>query len=94
MSLPTRRTAVFEFEFPLSGPPSLHLVPVLIDEQGAPQLVDGDTRLDILSEMSKLSQPLGLQLNGDTGSCSDLSVPATPSVVPVAPPGTTKRLSR
>ena len=94
MSLPTRRSAVFEFEFPLSGPPSLHLVPVLIDEQGAPQLVDGDTRLDILSEMSKLSQPLGLQLNGDTGSCNDLSVPAPPSVIPVAPPGKTNRLSR
>lgn len=93
MSLPTRRTAIFEFQFTQSGPPSLHLVPVMIDEQGAPQLVKGDTRQDILSEMSKLSQPLGLQLNGDTGSCSEISVPATPPV-PVAPPGKTNRLSR
>jgi len=94
MSLPTRRTAIFEFEFPLSGPPSLHLVPVLIDEQGAPQFVEGDTRQDILSEISKLSQPLGLQLKGDTGSCSDVSVPATPPVALVAPPGKTNRMSR
>lgn len=94
MSLPTRRTAIFEFEFALSGPPSLHLVPVLIDEQGAPQPVEGDTRQDILSEMSKLSQPLGLQLNGDTGSCSDVSVPAAHPAAPVAPPRKTIRLSR
>lgn len=94
MSLPTRRTAIFEFEFPLSGPPSLHLVPVLIDEQGAPQIVEGDTRQDILSEMSKLSQPLGLQLNGDSGSCSDLSAPSTPTPVPVTPPSKTIHLSR
>ncbi len=94
MSLPTRRTAIFEFQFTLSGPPSLHLVPVMIDEQGAPQLVEGDTRQDILSEMSKLSQPLGLQLNGDMGSCSDVSVPATPAAAPAAPPGKTNSLSR
>jgi poly-gamma-glutamate synthesis protein (capsule biosynthesis protein) len=94
MSLPTRRTAIFEFEFPLGGPPSLHLVPVLIDEQGAPQLVEGDTRQDILLEMNKLSQPLGLQLNGDTGTCSDVSVPATPPVAPAAPPGKANSVSR
>lgn len=94
MSLPTRRTAIFEFEFPLTSPPSLHLVPVLIDEQGAPQLVEGDTRQDILSEMSKLSLPLGLQLTGDTGSCSDISAPAQSPVVPAAPPGKANRLSR
>jgi poly-gamma-glutamate capsule biosynthesis protein CapA/YwtB (metallophosphatase superfamily) len=94
MSLPTRRTAIFEFEFSVDGPPSLHLVPVMIDEEGAPQLVEGATRQDILSEMSKLSQPLGLQLNSDVGSCSDLSVPAAPPVIPVAPPGKTNRLSR
>jgi poly-gamma-glutamate synthesis protein (capsule biosynthesis protein) len=94
MSLPTRRTAIFEFEFSLSGPPSLQLVPVLIDEQGAPQLAEGDTRQDILSEMSKLSQPLGLQLTGDTGSCSNVSAPAQAPVVPAAPPGKASQLSR
>lgn len=92
MSLPTRRSAIFEFEFSLGGPPSLHLVPVMIDEQGAPQLVEGDLRADILLEMSKLSQPLGLQFNGDSGSCTELSTPATPPAV-TPPPGNSNRLS-
>jgi poly-gamma-glutamate capsule biosynthesis protein CapA/YwtB (metallophosphatase superfamily) len=94
MSLPTRRSAIFEFEFSVSGPPALHLVPVMIDEQGAPQLAEGDIRQDILLEMSKLSQPLGLQLNGDTGSCRDVSVPPIPPVVPIGPSGETNRFSR
>ena len=93
MSLPTRRTAIFEFEFSLGGPPSLHLVPVMIDEKGAPQLVEGDLRADILLEMSKLSQPLGLQFNGDSGSCTELSTPATPPAV-TPPPGNRNPLSR
>jgi len=80
MSAPTRRTVVFEFEFSGDQPISVRLVPAVIDEHGAPQLVSGEARLDILNEMNKLSKPLGLQFNEDSGSCSDAAVPA-----PVAP---------
>jgi len=80
MSAPTRRTVIFEFEFSSDQPISVRLVPAVIDEHGAPQLVSGEARLDILNEMNKLSKPLGLQFNEDSGSCSDAAVPA-----PVAP---------
>jgi poly-gamma-glutamate synthesis protein (capsule biosynthesis protein) len=80
MSAPTRRTAIFEFEFSSDQPVSVRLVPAVIDEHGAPQLVGGEARMDILDEMTKLSKPLGLQFGEDLGSCSDVPVPA-----PVAP---------
>jgi poly-gamma-glutamate synthesis protein (capsule biosynthesis protein) len=80
MSAPTRRTAIFEFEFSSDQPVSVRLVPAVIDEHGAPQLVGGEARMDILDEMTKLSKPLGLQFGEDLGSCSDVAVPA-----PVAP---------
>jgi poly-gamma-glutamate capsule biosynthesis protein CapA/YwtB (metallophosphatase superfamily) len=80
MSAPTRRTAIFEFEISGDQPISVRLTPAVIDERGAPQLVNGEARLDILNEMNKLSKPLGLQFNEDSGSCSDVAVPA-----PVAP---------
>jgi poly-gamma-glutamate capsule biosynthesis protein CapA/YwtB (metallophosphatase superfamily) len=80
MSAPTRRTVIFEFEFSGDQPISVRLVPAVIDEHGAPQLVSGDARLDILDEMTKLSKPLGLQLNEDSGSCSDVAAPG-----PIAP---------
>jgi poly-gamma-glutamate capsule biosynthesis protein CapA/YwtB (metallophosphatase superfamily) len=80
MSAPTRRTAIFEFEFSGDQPISVRLVPAVIDEHGAPQLVSGEARVDILDEMTKLSKPLGLQFNEDSGSCSDVAAPA-----PIAP---------
>jgi poly-gamma-glutamate capsule biosynthesis protein CapA/YwtB (metallophosphatase superfamily) len=80
MSAPTRRTAIFEFEFSGDRTISVRLVPAVIDEHGAPQLVSGEARQDILDEMTKLSKPLGLQFNEDSGTCSDAAVPA-----PVAP---------
>ena len=80
MSAPTRRTVIFEFEFSSDQPISVRLVPAVIDEHGAPQLVNGEARLDILDEMTKLSKPLDLQFSEDSGSCSDVAVPA-----PVAP---------
>ena len=80
MSAPTRRTAIFEFEFSGDQPISVRLAPAVIDEHGAPQLVSGEARLDILDEMTKLSKPLGLQFSEDLGSCGDVAVPA-----PVAP---------
>ncbi len=70
-SLPTRRTALFEFEYSSGKPLSLRLVPVMIDARGAPQLADGATSEEILSGMSELSLPLGFHLDGDSGSCSD-----------------------
>jgi poly-gamma-glutamate synthesis protein (capsule biosynthesis protein) len=80
MSAPTRRTVIFEFEFSGDQPISVRLVPAVIDEHGAPQLVSGEARVDILDEMTKLSKPLGLQFNEDSGSCSDVAAPA-----PIAP---------
>src|SRR2546427_7517665 len=89
-SLPTRRTAIFEFDFSagaapvVQASPVVRLVPLLIDERGAPQLAPDDVRADILAEMTQLSSPLGLHLDADSGSCA-----ATPAV-PLAPPAEAK----
>jgi hypothetical protein len=71
MSLPTRRTALFEFEYSAGQPLSLHLVPVMIDERGAPQLADEAAAKDILSDMAQLSLPLGFRLDDSSGACPE-----------------------
>ncbi len=89
-SLPTRRAAIFEFDFSTDAAPVVQtspvvrLVPLLIDERGAPQLAPDDVRADILTEMTQLSSPLGLHLDADSGSC------AAPPAVPPAPPAQAK----
>ncbi len=71
MKASTRRTAIFEFEFSSSRPPVVRLVPAVLDDRGAPQLVEGESRQSILSEMNQLSLPLGLRFDGDSGACSE-----------------------
>lgn len=73
----TRRGAIFEFEFPAQGGPSVRLTPTVIDDRGAPQIAESGPREDILSEMARLSQPLGLVLENGSGSCRPESAPAT-----------------
>lgn len=72
----TRRGAIFEFEFPPQGSPSVRLVPTVIDDRGAPQIAETGPREEILSEMARLSQPLGLALENGSGSCRPESAPA------------------
>jgi len=85
-SLPTRRTALFEFDFSADAAPVVQtspvvrLVPLLIDERGAPQLAPDDVRADILTEMTQLSSPLDLHLDGDSGSCAASPAPPPPAV--------------
>jgi poly-gamma-glutamate synthesis protein (capsule biosynthesis protein) len=71
MSLPTRRTAIFEFEFSGKGKLAVRVVPVIIDDRGAPQLADDEPRNEILTEMGQLSLLLGLRFEGDSGSCGE-----------------------
>jgi hypothetical protein len=52
------------------------LIPILIDERGAPQLAPDDVRADILAEMTQLSSPLGLRLDSAAGTCA--ASPAAP----------------
>ncbi|MBZ5527899.1 MAG: CapA family protein [Acidobacteriia bacterium] len=76
----TRRSAIFEFEFPAQGAPSVRLIPAMIDDLGAPQIAASGPREDILAEMARLSQPLGLTLENGSGSCR---VEAAPAALPV-----------
>src|SRR6266581_4071114 len=91
-SLPTRRTALFEFDFSAGAAPVVQtspivrLVPLLIDERGAPQLAPDDVRADILAEMTQLSSPLDLHLDGDSGSCAASPAPPPPAVPPSSSP--------
>lgn len=79
LSQPTRRTAIFEFEFSGGPTPLVRLVPAMIDERGAPQLVEAQPAEEILSEASQLSLPLGLRFDGDSGSCSEAPPPPAPA---------------
>jgi len=72
----TRRSAIFEFDFPPQGPPSVLLFPTMIDDQGAPQIATTGPREEILAEMARLSQPLGMALINGSGSCRADAAPA------------------
>ncbi len=100
-SLPTRRSAIFEFEFPAAAAsavkeapstqvqpvapsaPVVRLLPVLIDERGAPQIAADDVHADILAEMTQLSAPLGLRLTG--AASPDLREPGASGACAAAP---------
>ncbi len=71
-----RRTAIFEIEFsrkPESSKPRVdfvRLVPALIDDGGAPQLLMGRAGNSIRNEMATLSWQLGARVDGDRLQCS------------------------
>lgn len=104
-SLPTRRSAIFEFEFPAATAPAakevpgtqaapdapavpvVRLLPVLIDERGAPQIAPTDVRADILADMTQLSSPLGLRLNSAASpDPRESSTGGTCAAPPASPP--------
>jgi len=80
MSMPTRRTGIFEFDFSDAASPMARLVPLVIDESGAPQLADKESQQEILSHMRQLSLPLGFRFTGDRGTCGELPARSPVSV--------------
>jgi len=82
----TRRSAIFEFDFPpQGGSPSVLLFPTMIDDQGAPQIATTGPREEILAEMARLSQPLGMALINGSGSCRAEASPAPEKPQPPVP---------
>jgi len=68
-----RRSAIFEIEFQEAHAASVRVVPVQLDEQGAPRLAEGAAAREILDEMSRFSSRLEAGFAEDTASCPGLS---------------------